>query len=51
YYSRMTLDFQTTKKILEEVAIIPLKRPCDKIAGFSTNLMKRFRKDQFVASN
>ncbi|KAJ0968550.1 hypothetical protein J5N97_025467 [Dioscorea zingiberensis] len=26
YYSRMTLDFHTNKKVLEEVAIIPSKR-------------------------
>ncbi|GMP49752.1 hypothetical protein CsSME_00016629 [Camellia sinensis var. sinensis] len=32
YYSKMTLDFHTNKKILEE------------IAGFSTHLMKRIQK-------
>lgn len=36
YYSRMTLDFQTNKKIAEEVAIIPSKRLRNKIAGFAT---------------
>ena len=40
----MTLDFHTNKKSLEEVAIIPLKRLRDKIAGFSTHLMKRIQK-------
>ncbi|RXH81443.1 hypothetical protein DVH24_034864 [Malus domestica] len=44
YYSRMTLDFHTNKKILEEVAIIPSKRLRNKIAGFSTHLMKRIEK-------
>jgi len=44
YYSRMTLDFHTNKKALEEVAIIPSKRPRNKIAGFSTHLMKQIRK-------
>nr|ADR71230.1 40S ribosomal protein S17D [Hevea brasiliensis] len=44
YYSRMTLDFHTNKKILEEVAIIPSKRFRNKIAGFSTHLMKRIQK-------
>ncbi|XP_021906045.1 40S ribosomal protein S17-like [Carica papaya] len=44
YYSRMTLDFQTNKKILEDVAIIPSKRLRNKIAGFSTHLMKRIQK-------
>ncbi|KAI5560779.1 hypothetical protein BDE02_16G069800 [Populus trichocarpa] len=44
YYSRMTLDFHTNKKALEEVAIIPSKRPRNKIAGFSTHLMKQIQK-------
>ncbi|KAI3988233.1 hypothetical protein MKX01_012022 [Papaver californicum] len=44
YYSRMTLDFHTNKKILEEVAIIPSKRLRNKIAGFSTHLIKRIQK-------
>ncbi|TKY58981.1 40S ribosomal protein S17-4 [Spatholobus suberectus] len=44
YYSRMTLDFHTNKKLLEEVAIIPSKRLRNKIAGFSTHLMKRIQK-------
>ncbi|KAF3969838.1 hypothetical protein ACB098_11G095000 [Castanea mollissima] len=44
YYSKMTLDFHTNKKILVEVAIIPSKRLRNKIAGFSTHLMKRIQK-------
>ncbi|KMZ56908.1 40S ribosomal protein S17 [Zostera marina] len=44
YYSRMTLDFHTNKKVLEEVAIIPSKRLRNKIAGFSTHLMKRIQR-------
>ncbi|KAM1044881.1 hypothetical protein ACFX13_036701 [Malus domestica] len=44
YYSRMTLDFHTNKKILEKVAIIPSKRLRNKITGFSTHLMKRIQK-------
>ncbi|KAL2613431.1 hypothetical protein R1flu_025123 [Riccia fluitans] len=44
YYSRMTLDFQTNKKIPEEVAIIPSKRLRNKIAGFATHLMKRIQR-------
>jgi ribosomal protein S17E len=47
YYSKMTLDFHTNKKILEEVAIIPSKRLRNKIAGFSTHLMKRI---QFIVN-
>ncbi|KAK8585580.1 hypothetical protein V6N13_050557 [Hibiscus sabdariffa] len=44
YYSHMTLDFHTNKKIIEEVAIIPSKRLRNKIVGFSTHLMKRIQK-------
>ncbi|XP_055960674.1 40S ribosomal protein S17-3-like [Mercurialis annua] len=44
YYSRMTHDSHTNKKILEEVTIIPAKRLCNKIVGFSTHLMKRIQK-------
>ncbi|CAN0887915.1 40S ribosomal protein S17-4 [Linum grandiflorum] len=44
HYSKMTLDFHTNKKILEEVAIIPSKRLRNKIAGFSTHLMVRIQK-------
>jgi len=36
YYARLTMDFQTNKKIAEEVAIIPSKRLRNKIAGFTT---------------
>jgi len=44
YYTRLTSDFQTNKKICEEVAIIPSKRLRNKIAGFATHLMKRIAK-------
>lgn len=51
YYPRLTLDFQTNKKICHEVAIIASKRLRNKIAGFSTNslttathLMKRIQR-------
>jgi small subunit ribosomal protein S17e len=36
YYTRLTFDFQTNKKISDEVAIIPSKRLRNKIAGFAT---------------
>eukprot|EP00823_Brevimastigomonas_motovehiculus_P007002 TRINITY_DN6018_c0_g1_i1.p1 TRINITY_DN6018_c0_g1~~TRINITY_DN6018_c0_g1_i1.p1 ORF type:complete len:171 (-),score=40.59 TRINITY_DN6018_c0_g1_i1:97-609(-) len=41
YYGRMTLDFDTNKRLLEDVAQVPSKRIRNKIAGFSTHLMKR----------
>merc|ERR1719331_3813920 len=41
YYQRLTLDFQTNKKICDEVASIQSKRLRNKIAGFLTHMMKR----------
>merc|ERR1712199_48369 len=41
YYQRLTLDFNTNKRICDEVALIPSKRLRNKIAGFTTHLMKR----------
>ncbi|CAD5115248.1 DgyrCDS4243 [Dimorphilus gyrociliatus] len=44
YYTRLTLDFHTNKRICEEIAIIPSKRLRNKIAGFVTHLMKRIQR-------
>merc|ERR1739838_782379 len=44
YYQRLTLDFNTNKRICDEVALIPSKRLRNKIAGFTTHLMKRIQK-------
>eukprot|EP00013_Stygamoeba_regulata_P001780 CAMPEP_0177642644 /NCGR_PEP_ID=MMETSP0447-20121125/7701_1 /TAXON_ID=0 /ORGANISM="Stygamoeba regulata, Strain BSH-02190019" /LENGTH=147 /DNA_ID=CAMNT_0019144825 /DNA_START=91 /DNA_END=534 /DNA_ORIENTATION=+ len=41
YYPRLTTDFQVNKKICEEVASIQSKRLRNKIAGYTTHLMKR----------
>merc|ERR1712188_108627 len=41
YYQRLTLDFNTNKRICSEVALIPSKRLRNKIAGFATHMMKR----------
>merc|ERR1719231_1133864 len=43
-YARMTLDFQTNKRVCEEVAIIPSKALKNKIAGYATHLMKRIQR-------
>ena len=44
YYTRLTNDFQSNKRICDEVATIPSKRMRNKIAGFVTHLMKRIAK-------
>mmetsp|Transcript_29328 Transcript_29328/g.68005 ORF Transcript_29328/g.68005 Transcript_29328/m.68005 type:complete len:139 (+) Transcript_29328:48-464(+) len=44
YYPRLTADFQTNKKVCEEVAIIPSKKLRNKIAGFVSHLMKRIQR-------
>ncbi|PVU98426.1 hypothetical protein BB559_001581 [Furculomyces boomerangus] len=44
YYPKLTLDFQTNKRICDEVAVIPSKRLRNKIAGFTTHLMKRIQR-------
>merc|ERR1712072_639376 len=41
YYQRLTLDFATNKRICDEVAMIPSKCLRNKIAGFTTHMMKR----------
>jgi small subunit ribosomal protein S17e len=40
----LTLDFHTNKRIIDEVAILPSKRMRNKIAGFTTHLMRRIAK-------
>ena len=44
YYARMTMDFQTNKRVCEEVALIPSKALKNKIAGYATHLMKRIQR-------
>merc|ERR1712048_675982 len=44
YYQKLTLDFQTNKKITEDVAIVQSKRMRNKIAGYVTHLMKRLKR-------
>jgi small subunit ribosomal protein S17e len=40
----LTHDFQTNKRIVEEIAVIPTKKLRNKIAGFTTHLMGRIQK-------
>merc|ERR1711861_36383 len=44
YYQRLTLDFNINKRICDEVAMIPSKRLRNKIAGFTTHMMKRINR-------
>ena len=44
YYSRLTLDFHTNKMLCNEIAQIPSKRLRNKIAGFTTHMMKRIQR-------
>merc|ERR1712165_226430 len=43
YYTKLTLDFDNNK-IIEEIALIPSKPLRNKIAGYTTHLMKRLQK-------
>ena len=38
------MDFNTNKRLVEEVAIIPTTRLRNKIAGFTTHVMKRIQR-------
>ncbi|KAL4938044.1 mitochondrial ribosomal protein subunit-domain-containing protein [Aspergillus oleicola] len=44
YYPKLTLDFETNKRVCDEIAIIPSKRLRNKIAGYTTHLMKRIQR-------
>lgn len=41
YYTKLTEDFHLNKKIIDTVAVVPTKRLRNKIAGYTTHLMKR----------
>jgi len=44
YYAKLTTDFQVNKRVCDEVAIIQSKRLRNKIAGYTSHLMKRIQK-------
>ncbi|KAH7722359.1 40S ribosomal protein S17 [Aphelenchoides avenae] len=44
YYTKLTHDFHSNKRICEEIAVIPSKKMRNRIAGFITHLMKRIEK-------
>lgn len=44
FYPKLTLDFETNKRLAQEISVIPSKRLRNKIAGYTTHLMKRIQK-------
>ena len=48
FYARLTLDFDTNKRVTDEAATCPSKRMRNKIAGFVTHLMRRIERNQQV---
>merc|ERR1711894_412315 len=44
YYTKLTLDFHTNKRVCEEIAILPSKQLRNRVAGFVTHLMKRIQR-------
>jgi small subunit ribosomal protein S17e len=44
YYQKLTLDFDTNKRVVDEVAVLPSKRMRNKVAGFITHLMRRIQR-------
>eukprot|EP00766_Chilomastix_caulleryi_P001480 gnl/Chilomastix_caulleri/2451.p1 GENE.gnl/Chilomastix_caulleri/2451~~gnl/Chilomastix_caulleri/2451.p1 ORF type:complete len:93 (+),score=23.89 gnl/Chilomastix_caulleri/2451:41-319(+) len=47
YYTLLTLDFDTNKRVVAEIAEIQSKRLRNMIAGYVTHLMRRIQKGQF----
>lgn len=44
YYPRLTVDFETNKRLLDSVAYVPSKRLRNKVAGYTSHLMRRIAK-------
>merc|ERR1712084_192584 len=44
YYGKLTKDFHYNKRIIDDIAVIQSKRMRNKIAGYTTHLMKRIEK-------
>lgn len=44
YYGRLTRDFHVNKRIIDDVAVIQTKRLRNKIAGYTSHLMKRIQR-------
>ena len=48
YYNKLALDFDTNKRVTDEVSVTPSKRMRNKIAGFITHLMRRIERGDTV---
>merc|ERR1712060_697613 len=44
YYGKLTNDFHVNKRIIDDISQIQTKRLRNKIAGFTTHLMKRIQR-------
>ena len=44
YYSKLTLDYHTNKRVIDEVTVIQTKRLRNRIAGYTTHLIARIQK-------
>ena len=44
YFPKLTVDFQTNKRVVDQVAVVQSKRLRNKIAGYVTRLMLRIQK-------
>lgn len=44
HYPKLSLDFQTNKRVLDDYAVVATKRLRNKIAGYTTRLMRRIQK-------
>mmetsp|Transcript_37133 Transcript_37133/g.27447 ORF Transcript_37133/g.27447 Transcript_37133/m.27447 type:complete len:125 (-) Transcript_37133:59-433(-) len=44
YYGKLTEEFHTNKRIIDDIAVVQSKRLRNKIAGYTTHLMKRIKK-------
>ena len=44
YYPRLTVDFETNKRLIDSVAYVPSKRLRNKVAGYTSHFMRRIAK-------
>ena len=44
YYTKLTLDYHTNKRLIDEVAEIQTKKLRNRIAGYTTHLMARIQR-------